>query len=209
MRNKVLIVSTLGIILVFNMMSAASADTGKYYKDKHQILEEHHNEDKLEKTIVREVLRGLVRVLSEPDRPSVNRVVIVDDSPKRVVKNSKDVVVLVAEEDFEIEVDEDMEVVDIKEGTTVEVEEGTEIIRVREESEISIPEKATLLIVREYPRVIRTSRSKKVKVVRVTSRPVVVKRPVRVVKVHHHDGPGKKHGKTVIVKPKVKVIHRY
>lgn len=197
-------------------MSAAYADPGeeKYQHkyDKHDSWkerQEQRHEDKLEEIVVREVLRGLVRVLTEPDRPSGNRVVIVDDSPERVVKNSKDVVVLVAENDFEIEVDEDIEVVDIQKGTRVEVEEGTEIIRVRDDSEIRIPDKATLLVVREYPRVIRTSHHRKVKVVRVTSKPVVVHRPVRVVKVHHHDGSGKKHGKTVIVKPKVRVIHRY
>lgn len=194
-------------------MSAAYADPGKgqYQKDKYQAWkerQEQRHEDRLEEIVVREVVRGLVRVLTEPDKPSSNRVVIVDDSPRRVVKNSRDVVVLVAENDFEIEVDEDIEVVDIKKGTRVEVEEGTEIIRVKDASEIQIPDKATLLVVREYPRLIRTH-PKKVKVIRVTSRPVVVHRPIRLVKVYHHDGPGKKHGKTVIVRPKVKVIHRY
>lgn len=213
MKKRVLFISILAIIMVFNVLSTAYADPGdsKYKKDKYQAWkerQEQRHEDRLEEIVVREVVRGLVRVLTEPDRPSGNRIVIVDDSPKRVVKNSRDVVVLVAENDFEIEVDEDIDVVDIKKGTRVEVEEGTEIIRVKNASEIQIPEKATLLVVREYPKVIRTH-PKKVKVIRVTSKPVVVHRSVRVVKVHHHDGPGKKHGKTVIVKPKVKVIYRY
>ncbi len=211
MKMKMLFVILLGITFVFPVLSPGYAGP-KQGKPKYETWEERRedrHEDRLEEIVVREVVRGLVRVLTAPDRPYGERVIIVDNSQKKKVIENKDrVVVLVADDDLQIEVDEGTEVVNINRGTKVEVEEGTQIIVAGDNREIEIEEGATLLVVRDYPAIIPRSSPLMVKVVTVRSRPVVLRRPVRFIHVYRNYECRDYHRyDRVVIRPKVKIQH--
>ncbi len=210
MKMKMLFVILLGITFVFPVLSPGYAGP-KQGKPKYETWEERRedrHEDRLEEIVVREVVRGLVRVLTAPDRPYGERVIIVDNSQKKVIENKDRVVVLVADDDFQIEVDEGTEVVNINKGTKVEVEEGTHIIVARDDREIEIEEGATLLVVRDYPAIIPRSSPVMVRVVTVRSRPVVLRRPVRFIHVYRNYECRDYHRyDRVVIRPKVKIKH--
>ena len=210
MKMKMFFVILLGITLLFPVVSPgyAGPKQGKPEYEKWEDKREDRHEDRLEEIVVREVVRGLVRVLTAPDRPYGERVIIVDNSQKKVIENKDRVVVLVADDDFQIEVDEGTEVVNINRGTKVEVEEGTRIIVARDDREIELEEGTTLLVVRDYPEILRRSSPRIVRVVTVRSRPVVAARPFRSIHVYrnYHDHGYSSYDR-VVIRPKVKIQH--
>jgi hypothetical protein len=200
-------IRTIGIV-VFTMffalcvgspIYAGPGHVGPHHGHGHEVWYDGYHvdhDDYIEGTVVREVIRGLVRVITESGRQETRNIVIVDNSSDRVVEDSSKVVVLVVDDDSRVDVDEGVKVIDIDKGTKVEVEEGTPVITVKGNRDIDIDQGITLLVVREYPRIIRKAHAKTVKVFSTAGPTYVVHRPAARVRVYR-------------CRPKVVIVHSY
>jgi hypothetical protein len=188
-------IRTIGIVVftvffalcVGSPLYAGPGHVGPHHGHGHEVWYDGYHvdhDDYIEGTVVREVIRGLVRVLTESDRRETRNIVIVDDSSDRVVEDGSKVVVLVADNDLRIDVDDGIRVIDIDKGTKVEVEEGTPVITANGDRDIDIDRGATLLVTSEYPKIIRKAHTRTVKVFSTAGPTYVVHKPAARVRVY-------------------------